>query len=239
MDTEKLITKIQALFDHAEGTDIKAERAVFLAKANELIEKYQISFHREDVSSTNNVSRQVIIKEVVLADKSVAYKWKLLVMLSISQMCFTHILTRGRTALIVGYLGNVDTTTTLYNRITQDLQIQMETDYIVAKANDRVGCPGTVLHDRIAPLAWKNTYLTIAAGVIRNRVSDLIRAREQDIRAIVVVNQDEIDEHIHDTFGIVRLARGFQQRIQRSASATIAGAEAGNKARIMEELNNG
>ena len=118
MDTEKLIIKIQALFDHAEGTDIEAERAVFLAKANELIEKYQIAFHRDDSNTVNSTKRQVVIKEIVLANKSVAYKWKLLVMLSISQMCFTHILTRGRTALVVGYPGNVDTTITIYSRVT-------------------------------------------------------------------------------------------------------------------------
>ena len=234
--TEKLLNKIQALFDHAEGTDIEAERDAFLAKANGLIEKYQISFHRESVSGSSPTKRQVIVKEVVLTDKSVAYKWKLSIILSISRMCFTHILTRGRTALVVGYPGNVDTTITTYNRITQDLLTQMETDYITAKLNGYVGIAHTVLHDRIAPLAWKNTYLSIAANTIFIRIRDLIRSREQDIRAIVVVNQDEIDSHIQETFGKIRVSNGTRQRVQRSTSAIDAGEKAGNKARIMEEL---
>ena len=115
-DEEKMMFKIKALIDKAESTDSQEEKDAFMMKAQELIQKNNLSFERiRAVEGTRNANG--VITDEAIDENKIKYdeEWdrQLITNVALGNMCKIIYNTSERKVYVIGKSSNVSAVTML------------------------------------------------------------------------------------------------------------------------------
>lgn len=172
---DDIIRRIEGLMRKAESTEFDAERETLLAKADELILKYQIDQAQLFVSQGRNETP--IIRDLYTDNPWEIAKGILLSVIAQHNGCRTIQYGRysgARLRKIVGFKSDVDMTVMLWESLVTQAMVMMARDYKTKPP---------VEHGK----TWKSNYMIGFASGIQRRLAEV---RDQSIKAMETEDRD-------------------------------------------------
>lgn len=198
---EDLIRKIALLIAKAEGTDNEHEKAIFIAKAEEMLQEHNLEMR--EVLSTN-VDESLISEQVVRWEQKNRVAWKLELASIIAHNFFCGYLITGRGPLFYGRKRNLDVTVQIYSALV--LQIEAlaakRTHEYGEEFRKKYGESARWEYGAYHPKAWRNSWMAGCLDGFRNVLYQQKRQFEQSSeksRALMVLTQKELTEHLQKT----------------------------------------
>lgn len=234
--------KIAKLIANAENVGLsQAARDTYLAKANALVEKYQVEWAKVE-QAAGRMSRDTIdvTKMVFEICKSASEvkEWKYLLLIALSKLFFCRPLKTGSTgATLIGKKFDIEICHRVYERLVKELQRECEiasADALRRGVIDR--------HYGIHPRRYRKDFLDSAVQAIERRIHEIVINREKDSAGIemsIVLVKDAIaeaiDDYLAEEFPVLGEAR-LSSFSPESRDAMNKGYAAGSRAQITDAL---
>lgn len=256
VDREKLMAKIRALIAKSESTTYETEKEAFWAKANELIEQYQLDL-AEVMQSGEDADGVLKIKHLmyrICKSKSEVKDWKISLAGAVGSFLDLKVFVIAPYFVMpIGREIDLEIWVQMYESLLNQLETAREKDIEVEKARGRVGMK-TGTH----PRTWRQLYSTAAVSTISGRIIQLKRMRSYaqhwadagkrllnpgQQNAIVLV-KEKTDEMVRDymkkEFDTDKTTTYVPNHISLSdPRAVVMGHETGHRVKIQEGLEKG
>lgn len=221
---DDIVRKIEALMRQAESTQYEAERNAFMAKADQLILRYQID--QAQIFATSHRNETPIIREVWTDNPWEVSKGQLLAVIAKQYNCrpIQYHRSKGvgkRLRKLVGFTSDIDVTLVIWTSIQIQAFSQMERAWNEYEGYD---------HGK----TWKVNFLDGFVYRLSGRFAEMKKENEKeiggDLLPVLFDRKSQVDDYTDDAFPNLRKGSALQRR--SSAAGMRAGGEAANRADI-------
>jgi hypothetical protein len=231
-----IMTKLRKLLAKAEGTDVPTEAEAFMAKAQELMARWQID-EALLAEAEGRAAARVTSLTIPMSAPHAARRAGLAYAIAIANGCEAiqvpdAAVASGVAAVIVGDERDVDWVATLFSSLSHQLDASL-----------RRARPSRPRHE--SPKAWSTAFVAGFISVMRRRLTEAAEAAERDaesaeaeersaatpqrssVALVLAAKRDEVDAEFRKQFPHIRTVR---RSAGTSASGRRAGAQAGERA---------
>lgn len=199
--SEKMINRIQALFNKAEGTDNAHERQAFLDKAEALVAQYKLDWATIAMEQHGKgVSLQIDSRTIPFApNQYVVRMWKLKIATGLAEYHGIKYLIVNR--LFVNFIGPkdiLDVVVLQFEALCAQVEVECAVKYEGARKAGMIGNG----YGQSNGKTWKTACLEAAATVVARRFDQKKRQESADYvtTAIVPVLTDAINDYVADKY---------------------------------------
>jgi hypothetical protein len=218
---DKIIEKIQKLLAHAEGTDVEAEAAAFIEKAQLLMMQYAVD--QEMVKAYTAVGSDTLVTREIFVPKKTPMtngKRDLLNACAINNRCQMWYREGTHKAFVAGYEADVEYTVLLYTHLLGEMEMEMI--YAQAESDGNV---------RTFKANFIQAYASRIHARLRAMNEKIVKTDEGQSMSLVLVGRKEAVERYVKTVA-PNLWSGQRGAMNSDALASSRGRQAADAANI-------